>query len=482
MTERAKQAPVLMASLKLLIGAKGANSLMKEEYKPPKIGQAKDDLNEQEERIEKFKGLQKRFDILDEEIKALETPPAPDDPRLVEPREIMRQTELMRWQGRDKEIGLKEKMEGTLKSRMNALELDQAKVAEVQSQLERIGVPKDIRDLIERELENVDDPGKRLKVIITSIEEGCKGDQNSVQEQIVEGMKRLPPAKDKNGIEKGVMQIKTLISDWQRSVNLDEGNKMQFPNKTACDALERLCMEDQAAIAIVRQCKTDSTKSGFAAQAKAVMVEMDRLEELMRLAKGEKKTIIDPETEYKDSKESAVLAMGAVKTMQPSEKICIPFNNSGSCNKGNDCFFKHERTGYQMNYPTPRGYGDVGRSRDKEGDRPLGRDNRGDNRGGGGGSGGGGSYGRTEKRGEKQGDNRHGGRDRSRSPDRGNYRSSSSSSSSSSSAYRNQDRGERDRQRSRSNSSVRSDSSDNYKATPTKEKEKWEKRPDTPKR
>ena len=363
------------------------------------------------------------------------------------------------------EFEIRDRFERAGQARQNLLEMELTKVAKIQSSLKaKVGVSDDICDQIARELEKVDDPGKRLKVILDTIVEGYKGDQEAVQEQIMEQLKKMPPAKDKKGIEDGIMMIKKGINDWLRSANMEEGSGVQFSDKAACNALERLCLNNQGATAVIRACKADLTKKTFENQAAAVKAELERLDNLLRLVEGEKKA--DPVAEYRDSTESAVVGMGAMT--RQSVKTCIQFNNTGRCSWGNNCIFNHVRTGTQIDYPAPREDSDRGRSRG------------GDRGGGSGGGDGGARYDRADRRSEGGGGDsrRGGGRDRSRSPNRS---SSSSSSSSSSREYRNQDRDERGGgSRSRSNSSVRSNDSDN-KATPPKEKEK-DRRPDTPKR
>ena len=491
MTSKASAAGEVLAKLKVVIAKNGANNLMDKDYKVPKIEQAKKDLQEQEIRIDNFKQLEEKLKTLSRAIRNEDPAPPLEDPRWEQIKWTKDMIDEMQWEGKEKEAGLQDRYERTVQARMTLLESDLAKVAKIQVNLKtKIGVSQDICDQIERDLEKFEnDPGKRMKVIIDAIVAGYKGDQNSVKQKIIEEMDRMPPARDMKGIEEGIAKIKKGMSDWQRSANLEDNNVEQFPNKTACEALERLCLHTPGATDVVRACRMDAVKQDFTTQAKTVLEEMERLDNLTRLSSGDKKT--DPATEYKELRESTVAAMGANMQSRQSNrtetrKPCIQFNNFGRCDWGDGCRYAHVRTGQHLNYPSSsREYNDRERSRDKEGDRSPGRDNRGDDRSRGSGGGGGGSKDdRTDKSGGGVGgDYRGGKRDRSRSPIRGNYSSSSSSSSrsssSSSSGYRNQERDERNQQRSRSNSSVRSNDSDS-KATPPDEK-KWVKRPDTPK-
>ena len=104
MTSRASEAGKVLAELKLAIAAEGANYLNQKDYKAPNVEQAKTQLAEQEVRIERFTELTARFNILDQEIKAEDPAPVPEDPRWGEIQTIKGQSEEMRWEGRNKEF------------------------------------------------------------------------------------------------------------------------------------------------------------------------------------------------------------------------------------------------------------------------------------------------------------------------------------------------------------------------------------------
>ena len=475
MASKASQAGEVLAKLNLRIQAEAAQGIANPNYKIQNENEAINKMNSQRDRMAEYETMKERHNELRRELRVT-PPPILEDPRWKECEDLVHSMDDLAWEGVEKETTILRNWENTANQRKNNTEQEMAKVAKIQEKLESIGVPEDIRIEIERGLERIpNDPGKRLSLIIEAIKDGFKGDQTSVREQIMEQVKSMPSATDKKGVEEGISKIRLYVSNYDRSAAMDR-NGEAFPDKTAMEALERVCLDWQPANAKVRECKANTViTQTFASQSREVLDEMERITNLTRKVIKDKTK--DAETEYKDGRENAAVAMAASRqqTQQVQQQLqstyggsatCIPFYNLGHCNR-NRCTFEHRQNVKGNQLPWPKSRGDDRRSspnrydeRNEERERSEERGSR---------SGGRGDQGRQQKGGSdrRSGDKSTGGderrfeRERSRSPKK-------QGSSSSSSSY------------SRRSRSPASDGSGEG-ATPPQSWKQAKSRPDTPK-
>ena len=446
----------MIAAVKVTIREKQGSGMLLDTYEESDVKQAKQDLKNQIDRIQLYQQLNGQLNNLMELIGTEPTPPPPDDPRMVEVQSIHRNINQMRWETRIKESNEQKKLENTLEKRQEKHDTELAKVAQVQKELEKLGVPKELCNEVDRQLEQtINNPGVQMKAILRIVTDGMKGDQEAVREELINNIKRLKQATSSKEIEAKIESMKILIDKWNKSAALETGPKMDFPQKEARNAIERICMGNPEAMQPIYKAKGDSTIT-YENLVVEILTEMERTANLMEQGSDAKK---DSAAEYKKGVDEAVVAMAAVTKQSQGQatsqqrgtgqQVCIAYNNNGFCNRQN-CNFEHRQTGQMMEWPTAR---------------------------------------RNQAQGEDRGRDRsrdRGHRDRSRTPpprehsNRGSSSRSSSSSSRSNVGSRSQGGGYGDQSRQESSRSRTPDSVGSGATPPPSGQEGKKKRPDTP--
>jgi hypothetical protein len=489
MTARATEAGQLIQKLKTEITAQNASHLLRDDYQMPDIAAAKLRQKSQEERMAKYEQIDTRLLSVNGQLNATRPPPPPEHELWGERTTLENQQNALKFEGRSKEIQILNNLEKTVKDRLAELQQDQAKAAKIITLLEKVGVAKDIRDRIGQNMDqHAENPGNQMKMILKTIVDNSVGDQETVRRNAVEKVRKIPVAKDVKTIDSSVLVIREQIITFNRSKRLSEDNGT-FPEEVALEALERICLDNTIASATIRDCKKEpTTYNTFDKMERKVKNELERIANMTGGLDSTAKST-DPISELSFEMSSSVVAMGAIA----GSSICISFNNTGRCSRGDSCRFDHRRTGFQLTFPQAPASRDRERSRerDRESSQVAPYRNKvsgGDNRGGGGGnwdrSGGGSGSGITGGGGyyRRDGDSR-GGSDGS-NPRGGRYSSPNRTTD---------DRGRRDQRGAASpvrrtssfgsSSSQGSGGSGGGKATPSPTKKPWKPfKPDTPRR